>query len=223
MDLANNLADQGIPEDEINELLFYDPESDAYRVKRRRKGRGRRRGRSYDPGPRRKYRWRSGVAKRARGAGRKAKGFLTKLRPYVMPGTASITFYAAYTARAKALGTNPDTGKPHDVFSAIMYDLKNFDGNAAMERMKAKGAPILGAAVGGILVKKFAPGKLKMLGDVLTGIAVGQAGKVVLDPPVVAAPPAPPAIEAGGCPGCQAHKEITRQYREHDPFAPGGF
>jgi len=138
-----------------------------------------------------------------------------------MPGAAGLTFYSQYVARAKELGTNPETGKAHDVFSAIMYDIKNFDSNAAMERMKANAGGILGATVGGLLVKKFAPGKIKILGDVLTGIGIGQAAKVILDPPVIHSAPAqisaPVQISAPCAPCAQS------QIREYDPYAPKGW
>jgi len=221
--LANKLADEGFPEDEIEELLFNDPDADVYRPKRRRhharRGRGRR---TYDPAPKRSM-WRRFRKSRSASAyprkGRRGKrGILAKIGPWVMPGTAGLTFYTGYVARAKALGTNTETGKPHDVFSAIMYDIKNFDSNAAMARMQAKAAPILGATIGGMIVSKFAPGKLKLLGKVLTGIGVGQAAKVILDPPIVGSPQTDPAMVE------QAPvQQYTPPTQTRNPYLNGGY
>jgi len=179
-DVMERLADEGFDEDDIERL--FDPAPRRGRSRHRRY----RRAKMYDPDPaprRRRSRSASAYPKKRRS---RARGALNKLRPFIMPVTAGVTFYMAYTSRAKALGVNPDTGLPYTVFEAIMYDFKNFDSAAAWTRIQDKGIQPAIIAGAGWAVKKYAPGGgiAKMVGDAIMGLGVGQLVKVVLDPPV---------------------------------------
>ncbi len=167
----------------------------------------------YDPAPRGKKHYR-----------KKAKDFLSKYQDLVIPGTAGLTFYAAYTKRSKDLLASGAITKD-SVIDAIMYDLKNLDATAAMDRLKAKAGSILLPGVVGIIAKAVAPKTKKakpyvnLIGNVLLGFSIGTAGKTLLDPPIGGGSgPAPggnrtivvkeigqtgsPAATVAGCPSC---------------------
>ncbi len=219
--LAGQLAEQGFNIEDINEAL-YSGDTDVYRPRKGRgrgkvnrsakqratmpqirKGGAARR--VHDPAPKRHHR-RAGrrydnpivtryvtrTKEVARRGGRKAKGILGKLRKYALPGSAGITFLAAYSQRATEMEADPVTFKNADgtpvkgMLQAIMWDVKNFKSADAMERVKTNAAGIITPAVIGYGVKEFkVAGKYSGLaGDLLMGFAAGTAAKVILDPPV---------------------------------------
>jgi len=225
-ELYEQLVDQGFQEAEVSEML-YDPAP-----RRGRKGRGKincsakqratmpqmcKGSRSYDPAPRRgrKHRHHARRSVRrydpaisvtryrdtARRYGKRAKGMLTKLKPLVMPAAAGLTFYTAYVSRATALfGAGKIT--KNSVYEAIMYDLKNLDGNAAVDRLQQKASGIAMPAIIGTglkYAKGYVDPKLRtpmdVVGDALIGMAIGTGFKAILDPPIDGAPQisAPPA------------------------------
>lgn len=121
---------------------------------------------------------------------KKAKGILRSLKPLVMPAATGLTFYTAYTARAKSLLTAGLITKD-SVYDAIMYDLKHLDMTAAVGRLKTKAVPI--AVAGGVGVamkagKSIAGSKLSPIlditGDAIIGMAAGTLIKTILDPPI---------------------------------------
>lgn len=181
--IAEQLSGEGFDPDDIEEAL-YDP---APR-RRGRKHRGTRRmRRAYDPAPRRRSR--KGKGRRMRtyaqttgknGYRRRAKGMLGKLKQYAMPGAAGVTFFAAYSLRAKQLNMS--------LMDAIMYDVKNFDSTAAMKRVQDNAGEIATPLIAGWAVKKTGiAGKYSALaGDILTGLGIGKAAKTILDPPITA-------------------------------------
>lgn len=190
--MEQRLIDAGHDPEEVSELL-YDP------APRRRgkincsakqratmpqicKGGGSRssRARSYDPAPHRKV-----TAKRT-GKGKKGiNGTLNKLKKFALPGAAGLTFYGAYVKRADDL---LKTGKipEKSVFKAIEYDIKNFNGTDAMERVKKQGGEILTPLVAswGIKETKILGKYSGLAADLLAGFGVGIGAKAVLDPPI---------------------------------------
>lgn len=120
-----------------------------------------------------------------------------------MPAAAGLTFYTAYTARAKALFTAGTIAKD-SVFEAIMYDMKNLDTNAAIDRLQAKASGIATAAVVGVglkYAKDYIDPKLRMpmdmIGDALIGMSIGSGFKALLDPPIENSPAPTRKIASG--------------------------
>lgn len=220
--LADQLIDEGFDPDEVNELL-YDPAPRSHKGYRKGKRscsakqwakmpqicKGSKtsshHSRYADPAPRR---GRKGVSRRydpapysttARKYGKKAKGMLTKLRPIVMPAAAGLTFYTAYTTRAKALFATAKIPKD-SVYEAIKYDLSYLDANAAVDRLQAKASGIITPAIIGTILKygkQYVDPKLRapmdVTGDALIGMAIGTGFKILLDPPIQNSPPCPQA------------------------------
>lgn len=131
-----------------------------------------------------------------------------------MPGAAAGSFILDYNTRAGVLKTAAAKLKNGtlvtDIFTAIMYDVENFDSNAAMGRLQAKvmdyGVPF----VGGLVVKAVGPSIPKVgkysgiAGDILMGLGAGKLVKAFLDPPVTTAyspPSASVAYKPAGCCG----------------------
>lgn len=163
------LEEMGLNPDE----LFGDG-ADIYRP-RRGKRRGSRRHRTYDPAPKRKT--------TARRTGKK-RGILSKLKPFVLPASAGITMYGAYTARATEL-FNAGLITSNDVISAIMYDVQNLDTNAAFTRLTSSdGLTQIGVpAVGGYVIKEMVGGTTgRVLADALYGYAAGTAANLAINP-----------------------------------------
>lgn len=198
--------------------LLYDP------APRRRGGRRRSRAvrhyRSYDPA----------AKKRKVTARRTKKGFLNKLKPYVLPGTAGVTFYAAYVARATEL-FNAGSITANDVVLAIQYDIQHFVAGDAMTRLQTNAISIATPAVGGFLVDathiagKYSP----VVRDLLYGLAVGTGAKAVLDPPIPGNAPTSRRIQPGNKTqirvqpgGGQADQPAMQPRREYNPYMPGG-
>lgn len=220
--MEQRLIDAGHDPDDVEELL-YDPaprrRGKKYKARRSsRVQRVRAPTYVYDPAPKK----RKVTARRTR------KGVLAKLKPYVLPGTAGVTFYAAYLARATEL-FNAGTIAKNDVFLAIQYDIMHLDANAAMGRLQTNAINIATPAIGGFLVKTtHIAGKWSgVLGDLLYGFAVGTGAKVVLDPPVNApaarrstATKTVTATQQNGCPGCD---QTPTMMREYNPYMPGGY
>ncbi len=183
--IEDQLIDEGFDPDDIDEML-YDPAPRQGRRRHRRSHRSydpaprrrrrsrRRSGRRYDPAPRRRSGWRG----KAKKYGKRTKGMLGKFRKYALPGAAGLTFLGGYMARAKQLNMSvPD---------AMMKDIKEFDGKAAMKRVQDSAGEIATPLVAGWTIKetKVAGKYSGLIGDVLTGIGLGTFAKKVLDPPV---------------------------------------
>lgn len=194
-EVADGLIEEGFDPSEVEEMLF-DPAPRRRRGRRRRKStrrydpaprrrrRTRRRSRRYDPAPRA----RSAYPRRRKGYRRRAKGALGKLKKYVMPGVAGLTFYGAYQQRSKDLLAAGSITKD-SVFDAIMYDVKNFNGADAMTRLQDNATEIITPVIGSVIVKAVKPGGqigkvAGIMADALMGYATGKFGKVVLDPPM---------------------------------------
>lgn len=134
----------------------------------------------YDPAPKAK-----------RSYTKRAKGLLGKLKPYALPGSAAVTFYAGYVQRTKDMEADPVTFKNDDgtpvkgMFQAIMWDINHFNSSDAMTRIQDNATSIIAPAVLGYGVKEFKlGGKYSSLaGDILMGLAAGTAAKTILDPP----------------------------------------
>ncbi len=266
-ELAGQLAEQGFSVDDINEALYSEGTDIYRPKKGHRRGKincsakqratmpqfckGGAARRVNDPAPKRHRR--RGAVRRydnptvtryvtrtkevARKTGRKAKGMLSKLRKYALPGSAGITFLAAYSQRATEMEADPVTFKNTDgtpvkgMLQAIMWDVKNFKSADAMERVKTNAAGIITPAVIGYGVKEFKiAGKYSGLaGDLLMGFAAGTAAKVVLDPPV------PQRGNVGQANAAQAAAQAAAQMRRIEApreqvytnaalplYAPGG-
>ncbi len=129
----------------------------------------------YDPAPK----------KRKITARRTKKGVLAKLKPWVLPATAGVTFYSAYVTRATDL-FNQGLITKNDVFEAISYDVTHLDANAAMTRLSENAVNIATPLVGGFLVKEtnIAGKHSGIIADVLYGLGIGMGGKALLDPPI---------------------------------------
>jgi len=187
-EVQDMLMDEGFDPEEVEEML-YDP---APRKKGRKKKKTSKR--RYDPAPKRTYRPYSASRKKRKTTAKrkKPKGMLAKMKKFAMPGTAGVTFYAAYIKRADELFTAGKIAKK-SVYSAVEYDVKNFDVDDAMDRLKDNAGEIVAPVIAGMLVKetKVAGKHSGLVADILTGLAAGKAGKVLLDPPIAgAAPPA---------------------------------
>lgn len=102
---------------------------------------------------------------------------LTKVKPYAMPGGAILAFAAPYMKRAEASGIG--------VVDLVKDDIKNFDEREAMARLSAAIPAIAVPGIAGIAVKQTRLlGKASSIAaDLLLGLAIGTAGKAILDPP----------------------------------------
>ncbi len=176
--LEGQLVDQGYDPEEVEELL-YDP-APKRRGKKHRKAHRRAQyvrapGHVYDPAPRKRK-----ITAKHTGK----KGTLAKLKKYAIPGSAALTFYGAYVKRAEDLfaqGSIPEKS----VFKAIEYDVKNFNGTDAMNRVKSQAGEIATP-----LIASWAVKETKILGkysgiaaDLLAGFGIGVGAKAILDPP----------------------------------------
>ena len=180
------LMDEGFDPEEVQEML-YDPAPKKGKKKKTSK-------RRYDPAPQKRYKPRSTSGKKRKTTARrkKPKGMLAKMKKFAMPGTAGVTFYASYLKRADELFTAGKITKK-SVYSAVEYDVKNFDVDDALDRLKDNAGEIATPVLAGMLVKetKIAGKHSGLVADILTGLAAGKAAKVLLDPPIAgAAPPA---------------------------------
>lgn len=221
-DVEQRLIDEGYDPLDVEELL-YDP---APR-KRGKKYKRRPRARSYDPAP-----LRSRVATRYRTVKEKVKrripkGIMAKVKKFVLPGTAGVTFYAAYIKRAEDL-FNQGLISEKSVFKAIEYDIKNFNTNDAMGRLKNNAGEIITPFLGGFLMKET-----KILGkytgvaaDALFGMGIGVGAKTILDPPVIQSQKRMVQVKTqtgnGGCPGCTGHTQTQAQVTAGRDFNPYG-
>ena len=197
------LVDEGFDADEVEEML-YDP---APRKKGSKKKKTTRR--RYDPTPKRTYRSPYSTKKRKTTAKRKKpKGMLAKMKKFAMPGTAGVTFYASYIKRAEELFTAGKITK-QSVYTAVEYDVKNFDVDDALDRLKDNAGEIVAPVIAGALVKetKVAGKHSGLVADILTGLAAGKAAKVLLDPPIAGA-------------AAPAARQITQKTTQ--PAATGG-
>ena len=182
-EVEDMLVDEGFDPEEVEEML-YDP---APRKKGRKKKTSKRR---YDPAPQRRYKPRSTSGKKRKTTARrkKPKGMLAKMKKFAMPGTAGVTFYASYLKRADELFTAGQITKK-SVYSAVEYDVKNFDVDDALDRLKDNAGEIATPVLAAALVKetKIAGKHSGLVADILTGLAAGKAAKVLLDPPIAGA------------------------------------
>lgn len=215
-DVEQRLIDAGHDPEEVSELL-YDPAP-------RRKGGGKKtrktpsrsyRARSYDPAPRK----RKITAKRTG-----KKGTLSKLKKFALPGAAGLTFYGAYVKRAEDLA-NAGKIPEKSVFKAIEYDVKNFNGTDAMNRVKTQAGEIATPLIASWAVKEtHILGKYSgIAADLLAGFGVGIGAKAVLDPP----------INTGGSNGLiSVKKTSSTEIQTHaaapcpncyQPYKPGGY
>lgn len=180
--LGAELLDAGYDPADVEEFL-YDPaprrrgrkgKSVAKRTYRAKRS-TRRYARSYDPAPRR----------RKTGGRKKPRGILAKVKKFAFPGAAGITFYSSYLKRADELFT-AGLITQKSVFSAIEYDVKNFDANAAMDRLKVAAPKIVVPSLVGVVVKetKIAGKYSGLVKDLMVGMAAGTAAKAALDPPL---------------------------------------
>jgi hypothetical protein len=227
-DVEQRLIDAGHDPEDVEELL-YDPAPKRRGGKKRRVHKSRvHHARSpayvYDPAPRR----RKVTAKRTG-----KKGTLAKLKKFAIPGAAGLTFYGAYVKRAEDLFT---AGKipEKSVFKAIEYDLKNFNGTDAMNRVKAQAGEIATP-----LIASWAVKETKILGkysgiaaDLLAGFGIGVGAKAVLDPPIngngsvrnnTGAAIKVNSVSKPDCPGCnsQANNAVASM-PAYNPYMPGG-
>ena len=218
--MEQRLIDAGHDPEEVEELL-YDPAPRRRGKKHHRKAtrsHSYSRARSYDPAPRK----RKVTAKRTG-----KKGTLNKLKKFAMPAAAGLTFYGAYVKRAEDL-FNAGSIPEKSVFKAIEYDVKNFNGTDAMNRVKAQAGEIATPLIASWAVKEtHILGKYSgIAADLLAGFGIGVAGKAVLDPPIttgsnrtstglikVTSSKATTQIQtqAAPCPNC------------YDPYKPGGY
>ena len=177
------MEEQGYDPDEIEAL--FDP------APRRQRRRQRRRQVAYDPAPRRRSRRRETTGKKRRSSKRgsgikKSIGGLLNYAGIIAGGA---KFLMDYNTRAKALGTNPATSKPHTILTAIEFDMNHMDLAAAATRIQTAAPTIIGEAIGGYILKtpkvnSMAKGYGKPAGDALYGIAAATFLKAFLDPPV---------------------------------------
>lgn len=226
--LFEGLVANGMDPDEVEQAL-YDPAPRKHRRGHKRgkvhcsakqmakmpqicKG-SRSKGRPYDPAPRKHHHydkipshWRrtydpAPVRQAARRYGKRAKGAIAGLKPFVLPGVTIGTFLMEYSKRASALkaaGTvNPKNGKPvTDIWSAIMYDIQNRPTTTFWSRFKDDAGVIVGSAVAGLalpyvaeMIPKGTKGKgtIKTVADVggkaLIGYGLGELIKDIFDPP----------------------------------------
>ena len=183
-EVEDMLVDEGFDPGEVQEML-YDP---APRKKGSKKKKTTKR--RYDPAPQRRYKPRStsGKKRKTTAKRKKPKGMLAKMKKFAMPGAAGITFYASYIKRAEELFTAGKITK-QSVYTAVEYDVKNFNVDDALDRLKDNAGEIVAPVLAGALVKetKIAGKHSGLVADVLTGLAAGKAGKVLLDPPIAGA------------------------------------
>lgn len=224
--LEDRLLDEGFPPDEVDELL-YDPAPRRRGRKRRRHSR-----RTYDPAPRRRSSGRRTTARHYR-----KKGTLSKLKKFVLPATAGMTFYSAYTKRATDL-FNQGLISSNSVYDAIMYDINNFDSTAAMTRLQDQAGNIATPLIGGWAIQET-----KLLGkysgivaDILYGLGIGTGAKAILDPPIgnrsaatnrsrvirrAGTPGTSVAPADTGCPTCDQPAQATTN--GYNPYMPGRY
>ncbi len=173
-DVEQRLIDAGHDPEDVEELL-YDP-APKRRGKKHRTHRSYR-GRTYDPDP--APRKRKTTAKRTG-----KKGTLAKLKKFAIPGAAGLTFYGAYVKRAETLYAQKKITEK-SVFQAIQYDIKNFNGAAAMNRIQSQAGNIATPLLASWIVKETKIlGKYSGIGaDLLAGFGIGVGAKAILDPP----------------------------------------
>jgi hypothetical protein len=187
------LVDEGFDPEEVQEML-YDPAPRKKGSKKRKTTK-----RRYDPAPKRTYRpVARGKTRKTTAKRKKPKGMLAKVKKFAMPGTAGVTFYASYLKRADELFTAGKITKK-SVYDAVEYDVKNFDVDDAVTRLKDNAGEIATPILAGALIKetKIAGKYSGLAADILNGLAAGKAGKVLLDPPIpgAAAPAAKPIAQ----------------------------
>lgn len=105
------------------------------------------------------------------------KSMVTKIKPFVLPGGALLAFLAPYMKRA----AGPDV----TIVDLLKADLENFDAKEAMKRLTGAAGTIAIPAIAGVAIKETRIlGKVSSIGaDLLLGLAIGAAGKAILDPP----------------------------------------
>lgn len=116
------------------------------------------------------------------------KNMMTKIRPFALPVAAALAFLAPYMKKAIGDAT---------VVGLIKTDIENFDSKEAMKRLTgAAGEIIVPGLIGTVIKETRVIGKFSSIGaDLLIGLAIGTAGKAILDPPTRTR--GPPQLNSG--------------------------